>query len=89
MMLQRALLFKRVKVTEATRTFFTQQLSSNEELCTQLEWVESDLATTQKAVTNGAKLPNETKKEREVANVDLCQMKEEREATEAKCKDAE
>lgn len=71
------------------RAFFTQQLSSNKELCTQLEWVESDLAATQKVVTDGAKLPNETKKEREVAKADVCQMKEEREAAEAKCKDPE
>lgn len=71
------------------RAFFTQQLSSNEELRTQLEWVESDLAATQKAVTDGAKLPNETKKERKVAKADVCQMKEEREAAEAKRKDVE
>lgn len=72
MMRQRALLFKWLEVAEAMRAFFTQRLSSNEKLCTQLERAESNLATAQKAVIDGAKLLKEAEEEREVAKVEAC-----------------
>lgn len=87
-MQQRALLFKLLEVTEAMRTFFTQRLGGNKELCTKLKWAESDLAVAQKAVGDGAKVLKEANEEIKVAKSEACRMKEEREAIDAKCKNA-
>lgn len=45
LMQQQDSLFKRLEVAESMKTFFTQGLDSNEELCAYLERIESDLAT--------------------------------------------
>nr|CAN74258.1 hypothetical protein VITISV_015162 [Vitis vinifera] len=71
------------------KAFFTQRLSSNEKLRTYLEQADSDLAATKKAVIDGAKLLKEAEEEREVAKVEVCRMKEERETAQVKCKDVE
>ncbi|RVW75818.1 hypothetical protein CK203_055092 [Vitis vinifera] len=68
---------------EAMKAFFTQRLSSNEKLRTYLEQADSDLAATKKAVIDGAKLLKEAEEEREVAKVEVCRMKEERETAQA------
>ena len=72
LMRQRALVFKRLEVTKAMRAFFAQRLGSNEELRTQLKRAESNLATTQKATVDRAKLLKEADEERKVANVEAC-----------------
>ena len=69
---QLALVFKRLEVTKTMRAFFSQWLGSNEELHTQLKRAESNLAATQKAIVDGAKLLKETDEERKVANVEAC-----------------
>ena len=71
------------------RTFHTQRQGRNEELCTQLEWVESDLVAAQKAIIDEGKLLKEAEEERQVAMTQACQVKEEREVVEAKCKEVE
>ena len=86
---QQALLFKWLEAVEAMKAFFTQRLSSNEKLRTYLEQADSDLAATKKAVIDGAKLLKEAEEEREVAKVEVCRMKEERETAQVKCKDVE
>lgn len=71
------------------RTFLTQQLDNNEELRTQLERVESELVTAQKAIIDGDLLLNESNGENEAAKIEEWQMKDERKVAEAKYKDAE
>lgn len=71
------------------RTFLTQQLDNNEKLRTQLERVESELVTAQKAITDGDLLLNESNGENEAVKIEEWQMKDERKVAEAKCKDAE
>lgn len=88
-MRQRALLFKRLEVSETMRTFLTQQLGSDEELHTKIERAESVLAATQKAITNGDKLLKEAEEEREMAKFEALRIKEGKETVEAKCKEAE
>lgn len=61
-------------------------MDENEELCTQLEQAESDLAAAQKAVIDGAMLQKKVEEERKVAKAEACLVKEEREIAEAKCK---
>lgn len=46
MVRQRAILFERLEVTEAMRTFISHRMSDSEELRAKLERVESDLAAT-------------------------------------------
>lgn len=72
LMRQQALAFKRLEVTKAIRAFFAQRLGSNEELRTQLKRAKSNLATTQKATIDGAKLLKEADEERKVANIEAC-----------------
>lgn len=69
--------------------FITQQLDNDEELHTQLAQTESDLATAQKAISNGGRLLNKVEKERKTAKVEARQRGEEKEVVETKCKDLE
>ena len=46
-------LFKRLEVVEAMRAFISHHSSDVEEMRSQLEKAEAELATTQKAVANG------------------------------------
>ena len=89
LMRQWALLFKWLEVEETMRGFFTQQLDSNEELHTQLKRAENDPVAAQKAITDRGKLLKEIEEEREVVKAEVCQMREEMETTEAKCKNVE
>lgn len=69
------------------RVFFTRRLDENEELHTQLERAESDLAATQKAVVDRAMLQKKVEEEKDVAKAEACLVKDEREVAEAKCTD--
>lgn len=71
------------------RAFLTQQLDNNEELRTQLEQVESELAVAQKAITNGGRLLKESEEEKETMKAEVWQMKDKKEAAKAKRKDVE
>lgn len=62
-------------------------MDSNKELHTQLEKAESDLAAAQIAITDADRLLKEAEEEREAVKAKVCQMKEENEAAEAKCKE--
>ena len=53
MMHMRKQLFKRLEVAEAMRAFISHHSSDVEEMRSQLEKAEAELATTQKAVANG------------------------------------
>lgn len=82
-MWQRTLLFKLLEVVEAMRVFITQQMDNNEELHSKLKLVESELATTQKTVDEGAKSLRKAEEEGEVVNAKAPRLKEEWEAVEA------
>ena len=62
-------------------------MDSNKELHTQLEKAESDLAAAQIAITDADRLLKEAEEEREAVKAKVCQMKEENEVAEAKCKE--
>ncbi|KAJ9678109.1 hypothetical protein PVL29_022871 [Vitis rotundifolia] len=89
LMRQQSSLLKRLEVTESMQAFLTQQIDNNEELRAQLVWVESELASIRKVVVDAKKLLKELEEGMQVAKVKACWMEEEKEAAEAKCKDAE
>lgn len=69
-MRQRALLFKRLEVTEAMRVYLAQHMDDNEELGSKLKLAKSELTTTRKVAVKEAGLLRKTEKERDVANVE-------------------
>lgn len=52
-------------------------------------WVESELAAIRRAVADVEKSLKELEKGMQAVKVEVCWMREEKEAIEAKCKDAE
>lgn len=82
-MQQRTLLFKLLEVVEATRVFITQKMDNSEELHSKPKLAESELATTQKTIDEGAKSLRKTEGEGEVVNTEAPRLKEEWEAVEA------
>lgn len=71
------------------RTFLTQRLNVVEELRAQFTRIESDLVVPQKVISDGGVLLNKVEEERKAAKVEAYRMGEEKEVTEAKCKDLE
>lgn len=55
---------------ETMKTFLTQRLDGNEELRTQLEWTESDLAVARKAISGGKRLLKKAEEERETTKAE-------------------
>ena len=82
-------LFKWLEVSKSMRVFFTQQIDNNEILCTQFVRVKNELAVVRKAVVDAKKLLKELEEGMQVVKVEACWMWEEKEAAEAKCKNAE
>lgn len=89
MVCQHTLLFERLEVVEAMGTFISHRMSSSEELCANLERVESDLAVTHKAAVEGAEALKLEDGKKEVTCVEENKLREEGRTIEAKCKEAE
>ncbi|KAJ9703206.1 hypothetical protein PVL29_004833 [Vitis rotundifolia] len=66
-----------------------RQLSSLLKRLEVLVWVESELAAIRRAVADVEKSLKELEKGMQAVKVEVCWMREEKEAIEAKCKDAE
>ena len=64
-------------------------MGGSEELRAKLKWVESDLAVAQKVAVDGAEAVRQAEGERKMTRAQASQLREERKAVEAKCKDAE
>lgn len=73
---QHALLFKRLEVTEAMRTFISHRMSGGEELHTRLERTENDLATTQKTAAERVEALKLVEGEKEAIRVEADKLKE-------------
>lgn len=71
------------------QTFLTQQIDNNKEPYAQLVRVEGELIAVQKAVADAEKLLKELDEGMQVEKVEACRMGEEKEAAEAKFKDAD
>lgn len=82
-MRQHTLLFKLLEVVETMRVFITQQMDNSEELHSKLKLAESELATTQKTVDEGANSLRKAEGEGEVVNAEAPRLKEKWEAVEA------
>ena len=64
-------------------------MDDSEELRLKLKLVQSELATTQKVADEVAELLRKAEREREVANAEARQLRDEGEAVEAQCKKSE
>lgn len=89
MVCQHALFFERLEVAEAMRTFISHRMSRSEELCAKLERVESDLAVTQKAATEGAEALKLDEGKKKVARAEVNKLREEGRTANAKNKKVE
>ena len=88
MVRQRAILFERLEVAEAMRTFISHRMSSSEELCAKLERVESDLAAAQKVATKGAEALKLVEEKKKVIRAEVDMLRKEDKVVEAKFKEA-
>lgn len=70
------------------RAFLTRWLDDNKELHAQLEKTESDLVAAQIAIADASMLLKEAEEGKKTTKVEMCRMKEEKDITEAKCKEA-
>ena len=75
-------LFKRLEVAEAMRAFISHHLGGIEELRSQLEKAEAELAAAQKAMADGAKQLSRTEEEKGVVRAKADTLKKENEALE-------
>ena len=89
MVRQGAILFQRLKVAEAMRTFISYRMSGCEELRTKLEQVESDLTVVQKVAVEGAEALKLADGEKEAIRAEVDKLRNEGRTTEAKFKEAE
>ena len=82
MMHTREQLFKRLEVAKAIRTFISHHPGGIKEMRLQLEMVEADLATTQKAVADGAEKLKLAEGEKGAIRAEADLLKRENEALE-------
>lgn len=85
MVCQHTLLFERLEVVEAMGTFISHRMSSSEELCANLERVESDLAVTQKAAVEGVGPLKLEDGKKEVACAEANKLREKGKTIKVKC----
>ncbi|KAJ9687279.1 hypothetical protein PVL29_015956 [Vitis rotundifolia] len=71
------------------RAFICHRMSNGEELRAKLEWVESDLASAQKAAVEGAEALKLAEGEKELIRIKVDKLRKESKTAEVKLKEAE
>ena len=84
---QRDLLFERLEVVETMRAFIFHYMSSGEKLRGKLEPEESDLATTEKAIVEGAEALKLTEGKKKAIRIDANKLRKEGKIAEVKLKE--
>lgn len=77
MMRQRSLLFERLEVAEAMRTFISHRMSGSEELRAKLEHMETDFVASQKAVVERVETLKLVEEEKASAHVETNKLRKE------------
>lgn len=86
---QHALLFERLKVAEAMRSFISHCLGGSEDLRSRLEQSEAGLAIARTVVAEGAEALKKAKEEKEAFQVEADRLRKEGDVAKAKLKETE